>query len=351
MPSLGALDSLFADPEITEILVNDLRNVMVERQGRMSHSGLRIQSIEELNRIVRNILDVSGRILSVEQPYVDIMLPDGSRVNIVAPPITVGGPSLTIRRFPQKTYALQDLLNGGSLDLRMAQFLQGCIHGKLNLLVCGGTGTGKTTLLSALAQLIPPSERIVVIEDTPEIRIPHPNSVRLQTKPQMPSSPAITARELVANSLRMRPDRILVGECRKAEAFDMLQAMNTGHEGSMTTIHANAPREGLSRLETLCMLAGADLPLMVVRRQIAESIDIIVQARRFRDGARRVVSIMELTGMEGDIYTTQDIFRYEGAVDTEGRDITGRFRATGLVPRASEKLKEAGIVFPPGFFG
>jgi len=351
MPSLGALDSLFADPEITEILVNDLRNVMVERQGRMSHSGLRIQSIEELNRIIRNILDVSGRILSVEQPYVDIMLPDGSRVNIVAPPITVGGPSITIRRFPQKTYGVQDLIHAGSLDVRMAQFLQACIQGKLNLLICGGTGTGKTTLLSALVQLIPASERIVVIEDTPEIRIPHSNSVRLQTKPQMPSSPAITARELVANSLRMRPDRIIVGECRKAEAFDMLQAMNTGHEGSMTTIHANAPREGLSRLETLCMLAGAELPLVVVRRQIAESIDIIVQARRFRDGPRRVISIMELTGMEGDVYTTQDIFRYETAPDTEGRDIPGRFKTTGLVPRASEKLKESGILFPPGFFG
>jgi pilus assembly protein CpaF len=353
MPSLGALDSLLADSEITEILVNDLRNVMVERNGKMIHSGLRIQSLEELNRIIRNILEVTGRILSVEQPYVDIMLPDGSRVNIVAPPITVGGPSLTIRRFPQKTMGIADLIRAGSLDNRMAQFLQGCILGKLNVLICGGTGTGKTTTLSALAQLIPASERIVVIEDTPEIRIPHANSVRLQTKPQMPSSPPITTRELVANSLRMRPDRILVGECRRAEAFDMLQAMNTGHEGSMTTIHANAPRDGLSRLETLCMLAGSDLPLIVVRKQVAESIDIIIQIRRFRDGSRKISSITELTGMEADIYTTQDIFRYEYNREQELKGQAaplGRFLTTGLVPRASDRLLEAGIAFPPNFF-
>jgi Flp pilus assembly CpaF family ATPase len=248
---------------------------------------------------------------------------------------------------------IADLIRAGSLDNRMAQFLQGCILGKLNVLICGGTGTGKTTTLSALAQLIPASERIVVIEDTPEIRIPHANSVRLQTKPQMPSSPPITTRELVANSLRMRPDRILVGECRRAEAFDMLQAMNTGHEGSMTTIHANAPRDGLSRLETLCMLAGSDLPLIVVRKQVAESIDIIIQIRRFRDGSRKISSITELTGMEADIYTTQDIFRYEYNREQELKGQAaplGRFLTTGLVPRASDRLLEAGIAFPPNFF-
>ncbi len=353
MPSLGALDSLLEDPEVTEILVNDLRNVMIEKNGKISHSGLRIQSIEELNRIVRNIVEVTGRILSVDQPYIDVMLPDGSRVNIVAPPITLGGPSITIRRFPVKSLTVPDLLRFGTLDNRMAHFLQACIVGRLNLVISGGTGTGKSTLLGALAQWIPPSERLVVIEDTPELRIPHANSVRLQTKPQMPGSPPITARELVANSLRMRPDRVIVGECRTAEAFDMLQAMNTGHEGSMTSIHANNPRDALSRLETLCMLAASDLPISAIRKQIESAVDLVIQIRRFRDGSRRVTSITEVSGMEGETYTTQDIFVFQTRTDTENSvssSMIGSYLATGLVPRLVERLKSEGITFPPNFF-
>jgi pilus assembly protein CpaF len=281
------------------------------------------------------------------------MLPDGSRVNIVAPPITLGGPSLTIRRFPVKSLTVPDLIRLGTLDQRMAQFLQACVVGKLNILLSGGTGSGKSTLLGALAQWIPTSERLVIIEDTPELRIPHTNSVRLQTKPQMPGSPPVTARDLVANSLRMRPDRILVGECRKAEAFDMLQAMNTGHEGSMTTLHANSPRDALSRLETLCMLANSELPLLVIRKQIESAVDLIIQIKRMRDGSRRISSIAEVNGMEGDTLIMQDIFRYQSGMDGDG-ELTERssigFSGTGIVPRLTERLKEEGIGVPPNFF-
>jgi pilus assembly protein CpaF len=353
MPSLGVIDSLLTDPTITEILVNDLRNIMVEKQGKMQHSGARIQSIEELNRIVRNIVEVTGRILSVDQPYIDVMLPDGSRVNIVAPPITVGGPSITIRRFPVKSMTVPDLMRLGSLDQRMAQFLQACVVGKLNIVISGGTGSGKSTLLGALSQWIPTSERLVIIEDTPELRIPHTNSVRLQTKPQMPSSPPVSARDLVANSLRMRPDRIIVGECRRAEAFDMLQAMNTGHEGSMTSLHANSPRDALSRLETLCMLANSDLPLLVIRKQIESAVDLIVQVKRLRDGTRKVTSITEVNGVEGDTLITQEVFRYRNTQEEDATAASGNpisFVGTGIVPRLVEQLKESGIVFPPNFF-
>jgi pilus assembly protein CpaF len=342
MPEMGILASFMKDPEVTEIMVNDLRNVMIEKGGKIFQAGTHFQTVEELQRLTRAILDITGRILSPDSPYVDTMLPDGSRVNIVAPPLTQAGPCLTIRKFPAHRYNLEDLIQSGMMDKRMAYFLQACTLGRINLVVSGGTGSGKTTLLNALAMVIPKTERIVTIEDTPELAIPQINSVKLQTKPQMPASPPVTSRELVANSLRMRPDRIILGECRRSEAFDMLQAMNTGHEGSMTTIHANSPRDALSRLETLCMLAGADLPVAAFRRQITEAIDLIIQTKRSRDGKRRVIAICEVTGMEGETITTQDIF-------TATPDGSG-FKCTGFVPTFLERMKENGVELPNGFF-
>lgn len=342
MPEMGPLESFMKDPEITEIMVNDTRNVMIEKEGKMVFSGFAYPSIDELNRLTRNILDVTGRILSPDQPYVDTMLPDGSRVNIVAPPLTVSGPCLTIRKFPTKSLTIDDLMAKGMIDQRMAYFLNVCVVGKKNLLISGGTGSGKTTFLNVLSSFIPKGERLVTIEDTPELAIGHFNSVRLQTKPQTPGSPAIGARELVANALRMRPDRIIVGECRRAEAFDMLQAMNTGHNGSMTTIHSNSPRDALFRLETLCLMAGVDLPLSALRKQMRSAIDLIIQLKRFRSGKRQVTAISEVTGIEGETLLLQDIF----LLDAE----SGKFKCTGFVPTFVEDLREQGIELAADYF-
>lgn len=266
MPDLGMLDPLMKDPEITEIMVNDLRNIMIEKNGRISYAGFNFQSLDDLNRLTRNLLEGTGKALTLDNPVLDISLPDGSRVNLVGPPLTPYGACLTIRKFPSKRPGIEDLLHWEFLDRRMAQFLNACVLGRMNMLISGGTGSGKTTLLNALAGLIPRAERVVLIEETPELAILHPNSVKLITKPQTATSPTISARDLAANALRMRPDRIIIGECRRGEAFDIIQAMNTGHEGSMATLHANSARDALSRLETLCLLAGVDLPLIAIRR-------------------------------------------------------------------------------------
>jgi len=341
MPDLGLIDAFMKDPGITEIMINDTRNIMIEREGKMMIGGVSYRTIDDLNRLTRTILDVTGRILSPDSPYVDVNLPDGSRVNIVGPPLTLHGPCITIRKFPTRRMTVDDLMNNGMLDQRIAYFLNACVVGKLNILISGGTGSGKTTLLNVLASFIPKSERIVIIEDTPELTVDHANSVKLQTKPQTPGSPPILPRELVANALRMRPDRIIVGECRRGEAFDMLQAMNTGHSGSMTTIHANTARDALFRLETLCMLSGLDLPLIAIRKQIATALDFVIQIQRFRNGNRKIVLLSEVVGMEGDVITTQDIFSSDGE----------SFKTTGLVPTFVERLKAMGIEFPQNYFG
>lgn len=351
MPEMGPLDALMKDPSITEIMVNDLRNVMIEKEGKLTFSGFSYQTIDELNRLTRNILDITGRILSPDQPYVDVMLPDGSRCNIVAPPLTLTGPCITIRKFPLRRLTINDLIASEMLDQRIAYFLNVCVVGRLNILISGGTGGGKTTVLNVLASFIPKKERIITIEDTPELMIQHTNSVRLQTKPQSPTSAAVTARDLVSNSLRMRPDRIIVGECRRSEAFDMLQAMNTGHSGSMTTLHANTSRDALARLETLCMLAGTDLPIAAIRKQITSALDLIVQIKRFRDGKRRIVEVAEVTGMEGETILLQDIFSFEASLDSSGNMERGRFKVTGLVPTFVDRLREQGIEFPRNYFG
>lgn len=355
MPDMGPLSSLMNDSTITEIMVNDVLTVMVERGGRIeavaSSDGKPFFSGEdEIQRVIRNILDATGKFISPEQPYVDATLPDGSRVNIVIAPVTLDGPSITIRKFPDKRLTVQDLLVVEALDKKMAFFLSACVKARLNILISGGTGSGKTTLLNVLTQFVPENERIVLIEDTSEVLLSRKNRVRLQTKPQTPSSPAITARHLVANALRMRPDRIIVGECRREEAFDMLQAMNTGHSGSMTTIHANTPRDALSRLESLCMMAGTDIPLTSMRRQMVSAIDLIVQIRRFRNGERKIVSVTEVTGLEGDVITLQDIFIFETPPQASQMAEEGVFRCTGFVPQFVDRLKDSGVDLPPDFF-
>jgi pilus assembly protein CpaF len=350
MPEMGALSAFMKDPTVTEIMVNDIRNVMVEKDGKLVFSGLALSTLDELNRLVRNILDITGRVLSADQPYLDLMLPDGSRVNIVAPPLTQNGPCLTIRKFPTRRLGIEDLLQTGMFDKRMAHFLNACVLGRLNILISGGTGSGKTSLLNALVQLVPKGERVIAIEDTPELVINHSNSVRMQTKARTPTTGPVTARDLVANSLRMRPDRIIVGECRRAEAFDMLQAMNTGHGGSMTTVHANAPRDALSRIETLCMTAGIDLPILAVRKQINSAIDLLVQIKRFRSGKRRITSITEVTGIEGDTITLQEIFNYETDPKNPQNNDAGHFVCTGFVPTFLDRLADQGIELARNFF-
>ncbi len=340
MPELGLLDAPLRDPEVTEIMVNDTRNVMIEKNGKLALLPAKIQDLSELNRIVRNLLDASGKALTPDEPWADAVLPDGSRVHLIAPPLTQNGPCITIRKFPSQRLSLDELVKLGALDQKMAAFLNACVAGRLNLLVSGGTGSGKTTLLGALVGCIPRSERLIFIEEIPELPSQHINSVRLQSKPKSVRAPAISARDLIANALRMRPDRILVGECRRAEAFDMLQAMNTGHAGSMTTLHANSPRDALSRLETLCLLAELQLPFHALRKQIASAIDIVIQLKRARDGKRRVSAICEVTGMEGDTLTMQEIF----LGDENG------FRFTGITPPCVETLQDAGIEFARDFF-
>jgi len=350
MPELGALTPLMRDPAITEIMINDTRNVMIEKEGKSVFSGLTIPTAEELGRLTQSILKATGVTVDSEHPYADASFADGSRVNVVVPPLTQAGPCITIRKFPSQRFSVEDLVRLGMLDARMAGFLKFCVTGKMNLLVCGGTGSGKTTLLNAMTQLVPKGERIITIEDTLELAVPHANSVRLQTRAEGFGHRAIPARELVANALRMRPDRILIGECRRGEAFDMLQAMNTGHGGSMTTLHANSPRDGIFRLETLCLMAGVELPLIAVRKQINSAIDLIVQTKRFRSGRRRVTQISEITGIEGETITMQDIFLYETDPRNASKSDEGRFRCTGFVPTFLQRLAEVGVEVPPAYF-
>ena len=343
MPDLGPLNPFFKDDAVTEIMVNDTRNVFLEKAGKLVFSGMKIQNAEDLALIVRNLTESGGRPLSHDRPYSDLVLPDGSRVNVVGPPLTVSGPAVTIRRFPKKRPSAEDLMANATFDQRLAYFLNVCVVGKRNILISGGTGSGKTTLLNLFCQFVPRSERIVTIEDTPEIYIQHDNSVRLVTRPKDGTTPAIESRDLLANALRMRPDRIVLGECRRGEALDMLQAMNTGHEGSMTTLHSNTPREALYRLETLVMMSGVELPFTAIRKYIATSIDLIVQIKRFRSGARKITHVSEVTGMEGETILLQDIFELK----TEDEGVA---HALGFVPTFLSELQEMGIQISNDYF-
>ncbi len=347
----GPLQPLLEDPEISEIMVNGPYQVYVERHGKVELIGVRFRDEQHLMRIIEKILLPLGKRVDERVPMVDARLPDGSRVNVVIPPVSLNGPCVTIRKFSRDPLTMSDIISFGTLTPEAAQFLQAAVQAKLNSLITGGTGAGKTTLLNILAAFIPNDERIITIEDTAELQLRQDHVVRLEARPpNIEGIGEVTIRDLVRNALRMRPDRIIVGECRGGEALDMLQAMNTGHEGSMTTIHANNPREALSRLETMVLMAGMDLPVRAIREQIAGAIDIIVHMARLRDGTRKIMQISEITGMEGDVITMQDLFVFEHEGFDEMGRIRGRLRPTGLRPKCYERFSERGIRLPITIF-
>jgi pilus assembly protein CpaF len=348
----GPIQEYLDDPEVTEVMVNNADTIYVERNGRIYPTDRRFIDEDHLLRIIDKIAGSVGRRVDESSPMVDARLPDGSRVNAIIHPLAINGPMLTIRKFSREPYTVDDLINFGTLSPAVAEFLEACVRGKLNILISGGTGTGKTTLLNVVSQYIPGHERIITIEDAAELRLHQEHVLRLESRPpNIEGKGQITIRDLVRNSLRMRPDRIVVGEVRGAEALDMLQAMNTGHEGSLSTIHANSPRDALARLETMVLMAGFDLPVRAVREQAASALDVLVHLARLRDGTRRIVQICEVEGMEGDTIVLQDLFYfdYSMGIDEDGRFL-GRLKSTGLRPKFAEKLEYLGIVMPPSLF-
>jgi pilus assembly protein CpaF len=348
---LGPLEPLLRDPGISDILVNTYRNVFVERGGVLERVTATFQDDRHLLRVIDRIVSGVGRRIDDSSPMVDARLPDGSRVNAIIPPLAVDGPMLSIRRFPTERLKAEDLVTLKALTQPMLDFLAHCVRARLNCLISGGTGAGKTTLLNVLSGFISERERIVTIEDAAELQLKQEHVARLETRPpNVEGKGAIRQRQLVINALRMRPDRIVVGEVRGEEALDMLQAMNTGHDGSLTTVHANAPRDALSRIETMIAMGATNMPEKALRQQIASAIQIVVQQTRLSDGTRRVTSVSEITGMEGDIITMQEIFAFEKVgVTQEGRAL-GRFRATGVRPKVCERLKASGINLPGTMF-
>jgi pilus assembly protein CpaF len=340
----GPLDPILQDPNVSDILVNGPEEVYVERAGRLEKTPVRFRDNEHLLQIIDRIVSRVGRRIDEGSPMVDARLPDGSRVNVVIPPLALDGPSVSIRRFGRDPYRMQDLLRFRSLLDEMATLLSGIVRAGLNVIVSGGTGCGKTTLLNCLSSFIPESERILTIEDSAELQLQQPHVVRLESRPpNLEGRGEVTARDLVRNALRMRPDRIVVGEVRGAEALDMLQAMNTGHDGSLATIHANNPRECIQRLEMMVLMAGVELPVKAIRQQISSAIDVLVQARRLTDGTRKVVKITEITGMEAEAVLMQDIFEFvQTGISPTGR-VDGYFRSTGVRPLFLDRLKAAGV--------
>lgn len=348
----GPLDPLIADVSVNEIMANGPYTVFVERKGKLEETKVHFNDEAHMLRIVDRIIRPLGRHVDRKTPMVDARLPNGSRVNVIIPPSALDGPTITIRKFSRHRLSIDDLIGFGSVTPQMSEFLRACVQSRLNIVISGGTGSGKTTLLNVLSNHILESERIVTIEDSAELQLNKRHVVRLEAKPAEPDGTGrVAIRDLVINSLRMRPDRIIVGECRSAEALDMLQAMNTGHDGSMTTVHANSPRDVLSRLETMTLMAGFDLPIKVIRQQIAAAIDLIVHQERLRDGSRKIVSITEVQGMEGDIIVTQDIFKFvEEGMDSNGR-VMGEMLPTGIRPKFTPRLIVAGFDLPPEVFG
>ena len=341
---LGPLEDLMTDPKITEIMVNGAKDVYIERDGRIAKTNVTFENDDHVLRILDRIVSRIGRHVDEASPLVDARLEDGSRVNAVIRPVAIKGPSITIRRFSSAPLQIADLMEHGSLSYSMSSFLEACILGKANVIVSGGTGSGKTTLLNILSAFIPDEERIVTIEDAAELQLEQNDVVMLEARPANSEGRGrISIRDLVRNSLRMRPDRIIVGEVRSAETLDMLQAMNTGHEGSLTTVHANSPRDAMSRLETMVLMGGIELPVKAIRDQISSALDIVVQQARFRDGSRKIVSISEVVGMEGSTITLQDIFVYQQeGLDAKGR-VKGAFKATGIRPHILKKFNEMGV--------
>jgi pilus assembly protein CpaF len=348
---LGPITPLLLDEEISDILVNTHRQVYVERLGRLELTSVSFRDEAHLRHIIDRIISRVGRRIDESTPLVDARLPDGSRVNAIIPPAALDGPILSIRRFRRRALSIDDLLELGSLSPELAQFLTGACRTRLNILITGGTGSGKTTLLNIMSRYIPNEERILTIEDSAELQMQQPHVVRLETRPpNIEGKGQITQRDLVRNALRMRPDRIVVGEVRGDEVLDMLQAMNTGHDGSMTTIHSNGPRDSLHRIENLVLMAGHQLHEKAIREQIASAIELIVHVSRLSDGTRRILSVMELMGMEGSVVTMQEIFRYvQSGLDSEGK-IKGHFEATGIMPRCVDRIRMAGVQVPNEVF-
>ncbi|MGE0444272.1 MAG: CpaF family protein [Vicinamibacterales bacterium] len=348
---LGPLEPLLRDPRVNDILVNTYRHVFVERGGVLERATATFQDDRHLLRVIDRIVSRIGRRIDDSSPMVDARLADGSRVNAIIPPLAVDGPLLSIRRFPAERLKADDLVTLQALTAPMLEFLSHCVRARLNCLISGGTGAGKTTLLNVLSSFISDRERIVTIEDAAELQLRQEHVARLETRPpNVEGKGAVRQRELVINALRMRPDRIVVGEVRGEEALDMLQAMNTGHDGSLTTVHANTPRDALARIETMIAMGSTSLPERAMRQQIASAIQLVVQQTRLSDGSRKVTGIAEITGMEGDIITMQDIFVFEKTGITQDGKVQGRFRATGVRPKVCERLRAAGITLPPAMF-
>lgn len=348
---LGPLQPLLEDESITEIMVNGAKNIYVERKGKIHRVPVTFESDEHVMRIIDRIVAPLGRRIDESSPYVDARLKDGSRVNAIIPPICLVGPTLTIRKFAKVPITVEQLVQFGSITAEALQFLKACVEARLNIVISGGTGSGKTTLLNILSSFIPPDERIITIENAAELQLRQEHVVTLESRPpNIEGRGEITIRQLVINSLRMRPDRIVVGEIRDEAALDMLQAMNTGHDGSMTTLHSNSPRDTLSRLETMTLMAGMELPVRAIREQIASAIDLVVHQERMRDGSRKVVSITEVSGMEGDVITMTELFAFEQSGIENGK-IVGRLRPTGLRPKFMDRIEAAGIHLPPSIFG
>jgi pilus assembly protein CpaF len=348
---LGPLEPLLRDETVTEVMVNGPQQVYIEREGRLELTNVTFQNDEHVMKIIQRIIAPIGRRVDESSPMVDARLADGSRVNAIIPPLSLVGPVVTIRKFAATPFTVEDLIRFGTATPEMFEFLEACVKARLNIFVSGGTGSGKTTMLNILSSFIPDDERIITIEDAAELQLRQEHVVTLESRPaNIEGKGAIPIRELVRNALRMRPDRIVVGECRGAEALDMLQAMNTGHDGSMSTGHANSPRDMLARLETMVLMAGMDLPLRAIREQIASAVDLIVHQNRLKDGSRKIVNITEVQGMEGDVIVMQDIFVFEQTAVVEGR-IQGKLRPTGIRPKFVEKFDASGIHLPPNVFG
>jgi len=348
---LGPLQPLLEDESVTEIMVNGAKNIYIERKGKIHRVPVTFESNDHVMRIIDRIVAPLGRRIDESSPYVDARLADGSRVNAVIPPISLVGPTLTIRKFSKVPITLEQLVQYGTLNAEALQFLKACVESRLNVVISGGTGSGKTTLLNILSGFIPGDERIITIENAAELQLRQEHVVTLESRPaNIEGRGEITIRQLVINSLRMRPDRIIVGEIRDDAALDMLQAMNTGHDGSMTTLHSNSPRDTLSRLETMTMMAGMELPVRAIREQVTSAIDLIIHQERMRDGSRKVTNITEVSGMEGDVITTTDIYVFEQTGFENGK-VLGRLRPTGLRPKFMEKIEASGIHLPPSIFG
>jgi pilus assembly protein CpaF len=348
---LGPLEPLLSDKTVSDVLVNGPNQVYVERHGKLELTDVKFNNDAHLINIIDRIVSAVGRRIDESSPMVDARLKDGSRVNAIIPPLALDGPSLSIRRFAVELLSMDDLIRLGTLTRELAQVLSAIVRGRLNVLISGGTGAGKTTLLNLLSGFIPETERIVTIEDSAELQLQQPHVVRLETRPpNIEGRGAVTQRDLVRNSLRMRPDRIVIGEVRGAEALDMLQAMNTGHDGSLTTIHANTPRDALGRVENMVSMTGVTFPIKTMRTQIASAIDIVIQVERQEDGRRRVVSLQETNGMEGDVITTSELFRFDRrGLDKEGK-VVGELVTTGIVPAFEKRLRERGIELPVELF-